>query len=198
DPAFREEHDLGLRDMVRLIERPGAFTFRMMGADRVQLFHDVPEWRSFLMESRFSFSFGSRIHGNIMAILAGIPAVVCACDSRTQELAEFHEIPFVPKGVYDRERLYELYARTDYSAFNRGFAARYDRYEDFLVRHGLAERINPDNAFFASERRRTEARPVNRAFIGEINEKLDRLGPFYRAVGWAARMKRRLAQILRR
>jgi hypothetical protein len=41
-----------------------------------------------------------------MAILAGIPAVICACDSRTRELAEFHEIPFVPKGVYDRERLY--------------------------------------------------------------------------------------------
>ena len=198
DPAFREEHDLGLRDMVRLIERHGAFMFRMMGADRVRLFHDVPEWRSFLMENRFSFSFGSRIHGNIMAILAGIPAVVCARDSRTRELAEFHEIPFVAKGVYDRERLYELYARTDYRAFNRGFAARYDRYEAFLVRHGLAERINPDNAFFAREPRRTEARPVNRAFIGEINEKLDRLGPVYRALGWAARMKRGLARLLRR
>ena len=96
------------------------------------------------------------------------------------------------------ERLYELYARTDYRAFNRGFGARYDRYEDFLVRHGLAERVNPTNAFFASEERRTEDRRVNSAFIREINGKLDRLGAVYRTVGYALRMKRGLAQVLRK
>ena len=198
DPAFRNEHDLGVRDMVGLLEHHGAVALRMMRAGRVHHFHAMPEWRNFLMDHRFSFSFGSRMHGNIMAILAGIPAVICACDARTRELAEFHGIPLVPKGVYDRDRLYELYARTDYGAFNRGFAARYDRYEDFLVRHRLAERINPTSAFFASERRRPDAPPVNRAFIGEINDKLDRLGPLYRAVGWAVGMKRRLGRILRR
>jgi hypothetical protein len=150
------------------------------------------------MESGFSFSFGSRIHGNIMAILAGIPTVVCACDSRTREMAEFHEIPFVPKGVYDMERLYELYARTDYRAFNRGFGTKYDRYEDFLIRHGLAERINQKNAFFTSEKRKTEDRRVNRAFILEMKRKLDRFGSVYRAIGYALRLKRGLAQILRK
>ena len=198
DPSFCEKHDLGVRDMVKLIERHGAFTLRMMRADRIQFFKNMPEWRNFLMEKGFSFSFGSRIHGNIMAILAGIPAVICACDSRTREMAEFYEIPFVPKDIYDMERLYELYAQTDYRAFNRGFGTKYDLYEDFLVRHGLAERINPKNAFFTSEERRTEDRRVNRAFIREINRKLDRLGSVYRAVGCALRMKRGLAQILQK
>ena len=184
--------------MVKLIERHGTVTLRMMRSDRIRFFNNMPEWRNFLMQRGFSLSFGSRIHGNIMAILAGIPAVICACDSRTREMAEFYEIPFVPKAVYDMERLYELYARTDYRTFNRGFAARYDRYEDFLVRHALAERVNPTNAFFASQERRTEDRRVNSAFIREINGKLDRLGTVYRTVGYALRMKRGLVQMLRK
>jgi hypothetical protein len=154
DPSVCNEHDLGLRDMVRLIERHGAFTLRMMGTDRIQFFRNMPEWRNFLMENGFSFSFGSRIHGNLMAILAGIPTVVCACDSRTREMAEF--------------------------------------------RHGLADRINANNAFFTSETSRPEDRRVTRAFIDEINRKLDRFGPVYRAARYALRMKRGLARILRK
>ena len=43
----------------------------------------------------FDFSIGTRIHGNIAAILAGTPALVIAIDSRTLELAEYFKIPYV-------------------------------------------------------------------------------------------------------
>ena len=41
----------------------------------------------------FDFSFGTRIHGTIAALLAGTPAVVLAHDSRTLELARYFDIP---------------------------------------------------------------------------------------------------------
>ncbi|HVX55018.1 polysaccharide pyruvyl transferase family protein, partial [Nocardioides sp.] len=50
-----------------------------------------PTWLAEL--ARYDFSFGTRIHGNIAALLAGTPAFVLAHDSRTLELARYHEIP---------------------------------------------------------------------------------------------------------
>ena len=43
--------------------------------------------------AEFDFSFGTRIHGNIAALIAGTPAFVLAPDSRTLELARYFEIP---------------------------------------------------------------------------------------------------------
>ena len=66
------------------------------------------------------FSFGTRIHGNIAALMAGTPAVVLAHDSRTLELARYFDIPHrligeVPADVDAAD----LYAEADFTAFNR-------------------------------------------------------------------------------
>src|SRR5690606_19948306 len=59
--------------------------------NRVRFFLDPRTWFEHL--AGYEFSFGTRIHGNIAALLAGTPAMVLAHDSRTLELAEYHRIP---------------------------------------------------------------------------------------------------------
>ena len=59
--------------------------------NRVRFFLDPKTWFDHL--AQYDFSFGTRIHGNIAALLAGTPAVLLAHDSRTLELADYHQIP---------------------------------------------------------------------------------------------------------
>jgi hypothetical protein len=54
-------------------------------------FGDVPLWMDFLR--RFDFVVGTRVHGAMLAIQAGVPAACIAHDSRTLELCETMGIP---------------------------------------------------------------------------------------------------------
>jgi hypothetical protein len=104
---------------------------------RVLRFTDTNAWIAFLKTRRFSA--GTRIHGNIGALLAGVPAVVAAHDSRTLELARYHEIPFVTADAVDgATRLSDLFEAADFASFNAGAAARVEHYCAFLERNGLS------------------------------------------------------------
>lgn len=105
---------------------------------------NVPGWMDALAQKQISF--GSRIHGNIVALLAGTPAIVLAHDSRTLELARYHEIPHFPiVDLAPEEATAEaLYARADYTGFLEGHRARFEHYRDFLDQHGLPHIFGPD------------------------------------------------------
>jgi hypothetical protein len=112
--------------------------------DQVRFFVDPWPWIDYLRGR--DFSFGTRIHGNIAALLAGTPAVVLAHDSRTLELARYFEIPHrLMRDVAPDVDAADLYAEADFSGFNNGHAARWARFEAFLHRHGL------EHAFEAGE-----------------------------------------------
>ena len=55
-------------------------------------FFDVPAWMDFLR--RFDFVVGSRLHGVMLAIQAGVPAGCITHDSRTTELCQTMGIPY--------------------------------------------------------------------------------------------------------
>ena len=60
---------------------------------RMIFFINSKEWIEYL--SNMNFSIGTRIHGTIAAVLAGIPVMLIAIDSRTLELAQYHKIPYI-------------------------------------------------------------------------------------------------------
>jgi hypothetical protein len=97
---------------------------------------DARTWISAL--SDYDISVGPRAHGNIAAILAGTPAVIVAHDTRTQELAEYHEIPhFKPGEVYGIKKFEQVLERVDFKSFNLHHADRFDRVVKFLHENGL-------------------------------------------------------------
>lgn len=74
----------------------------------VEMFVHVPSWMEHLR--KFDFVVGNRIHGVILAIQAGVPALCIAHDSRIVELCEFMRIPYVRMEQVARSglNLYEL------------------------------------------------------------------------------------------
>jgi len=131
--------------------RPIHLAHPLFRDDKVRFFLDPAPWFEFL--SGLDFSFGTRIHGNIAALIAGTPAVVLAHDSRTLELARYFEIPhrLMPEVPADVDAA-DLYAEADYGPFNRGHAARFATFTGFLERHGLDHAFRspaPEPDFYA-------------------------------------------------
>jgi hypothetical protein len=103
---------------------------------RARFYVDPWPWIHDLRE--VDFSFGTRIHGNIAALLAGTPAYVFAHDSRTLELARYFGIPHrAMRDVSPDVDPADLYAEADFTALNDGHPARLATFLDYLSRNGL-------------------------------------------------------------
>ncbi len=117
-------------------------------ADRIRMFVDPTTWYAFMREQEFAF--GTRLHGNIAALVAGTPAFLLTFDSRTTEVAEHHAIPHARLGSVEEDvDPALLYERTDLTEFNARRPELFDRYVAFLEKNGLphvfqAGHENPD------------------------------------------------------
>lgn len=58
-----------------------------------KFFLDIHEWREYA--SGFDLSIGLRFHGNVVALQAGIPALVVVPDMRVRELVDFSGLPYI-------------------------------------------------------------------------------------------------------
>ena len=115
---------------------PVSLKHPLIRENRVRFFLDPKTWFDHLAE--YDFSFGTRIHGNIAALLAGTPAVLLAHDSRTLELAHYHQIPHrVIDQLPERPDAAQLYAEADWSDLNETHADRWAEFSDFLHEQGL-------------------------------------------------------------
>lgn len=140
------------------------------------------------------FTFGTRIHGNIAALLAGRPGYVLAHDTRTLELARYFEIPHrvatnLPPDT-DAARLYE---EADYGPLQAGHAQRFRTFIDYVERQGLRHIFQPGEDPTAFDRRMASidfpppARTRNRLQVHRAKRRVGRLiRRVGRAVGSAA------------
>lgn len=118
---------------------------QMFYKNRVKLFLDVDAW---IKEIRnHNFSFGCRFHGNALAITNSVPAVINVIDSRTRELAEFFNIPYVKTIDYEEINLYEIYQNADYRKFNEGYKAKFDNFKAFFTKHRIPNYVGEKNPF---------------------------------------------------
>lgn len=103
---------------------------------RVNRFTNVQDWIAF-MKTR-DFSVGTRIHGNIAALLAGTPATVVVPDSRTLEICRYHAIPHVLIDTISAETsAVELYRSADFGHANSASERCFERYKTFLKANEL-------------------------------------------------------------
>jgi Polysaccharide pyruvyl transferase len=105
--------------------------------DRMRMFLDGWTWIDHLATQ--DFVFGTRFHGNVAALLAGVPAILLTHDSRTAELADYHGIPQRPMAevVEEKTDIPELYDAADFSEFNTLMPQRFATYRAFLDRNEL-------------------------------------------------------------
>lgn len=153
-PGFAE-NTAGLRGLVSFYCDYGPTAARMLANDRIRLIPEMGDWWNEIRSSDVNVSFGSRIHGSIMPILAGVPAIVLATDSRTREMAEFFDIPhMVSDGqhVFGEKEFEKICSQMDYSSFNASFSQKFDAYERFLTHYGIVSALNQNNSYFKQDR----------------------------------------------
>lgn len=135
-----------------LIKRYSFDELLLLSDNRVKLFPDMVCWMNYLKNSKFNFSIGERIHGNIMPILSGVPSIVVAHDSRTQEMAEFFNIPLIEINEFKKcNSIYDLYLDMDYSKFKSTYSEKYYDFEKFLNSIGIVSKINAENKFMSDD-----------------------------------------------
>lgn len=159
----------------------------MYREDKVRVYLDPVVWIDELRS--FDFSFGSRIHGNIAALLAGTPATVLVGDSRTLELCRYFEIPHrrIDKVPPDLDPA-ELYAEADFGPLLGGHAERFERFTSFLERNGLRNTFTHGDGGAAFEQRLRKLRfpgPVRPWLGADLGQLADRM----------AYMQRQLAEL---
>ncbi len=145
----------------------------LIRSDRVRFFLDPKTWFQHLAE--YDFSFGTRIHGNIAALLAGTPALLLAHDSRTLELAEYHEIPHrTITSIEDDADPLSLYAECDWNRLNKAHPDRWDSFASFLGEHRLTHVYDDgqDPSDFDDRLAATEFPPPVRTLMGFSPEEL--------------------------
>ncbi len=145
----------------------------LIRSDRVRFFLDPKTWFEHL--AQYDLSFGTRIHGNIAALLAGTPALLLAHDSRTLELAEYHEIPHrTITSIEEDADAISLYAECDWNRLNKAHPDRWDSFASFLGEHRLTHVYDDgqDPIAFDDRLAATEFPPPVRTLMGFSPEEL--------------------------
>ncbi|MBD0841184.1 polysaccharide pyruvyl transferase family protein [Streptomyces sp. TRM68416] len=115
---------------------PKRLTHALLRENKVRMPLDPATWIDELRG--YDFAYGTRIHGNIAALLAGTPAVVLTHDSRTLELCRYFDIPHRQLSTLSADTdPRDLYEAADWSAMISGHGERFERITAFLTRNGL-------------------------------------------------------------
>lgn len=105
-----------------------------------RIFYSLDEWIRF--NSGLSFVMGSRFHGNIVTMLAGRPCLNMVFDTRTREMIEHFNLPYIHFDHFDEDRPVEHYMElADFSLFHAAYGRRLLEYMDFLDANGVPHRI---------------------------------------------------------
>lgn len=164
---------------------PGRLNHPLYKSGQIRFFYDVSPW---LEEMRsVKFSFGTRIHGNVFALLAGTPALVVAHDSRTLELAQYFEIPHIRSvEVNEKTSVESLYDRADCTNTVKNHAQRFDAFRSFIKKNGLPFIYDNDDHVRAFESRLSDiefygaVRPLTSVNRTEISTRVSFIHDHYK------------------
>ncbi len=100
------------------------------------IFSDMEGWKNFV--KNYKFAMGYRVHGSILAINAGVPAVCLNGDSRATEMCNFLKIPHRPDvNICNKKDILKVYEEIDISELNKNYPELYDNFIDFLHKNNL-------------------------------------------------------------
>ena len=105
-------------------------------ANRVRGFVSAEAWFEYLRGRELSV--GSRIHGNIAAVISGTPAFIIAPDNRVLELAEYHNLPHTTVAeLPDDADIFSLLSDVNFDQILDGHKERFDRFHEFFKKNDL-------------------------------------------------------------
>lgn len=170
DKNYPSEFDINIKNAIQLVRIYSYTAFKLIFEDRLKLYYDIYPRMKYCVDNNCSFSFGTRIHGNIMSMLWGIPALVYAKDSRTRELAEYFNIPVI-QSYGKNKSLYDIYCETDYTKFNKEFSTKFDDFEAFMQKCGIVNSIRKDKSVSEWENEIwNKPEIINKEYLNELEK----------------------------
>ncbi len=102
-----------------------------------EIFLNINKWEDFIKTR--DFVFGMRIHGSIIALKQGIPAMVIAHDSRLVEMCDLFNIPYIRIDKMNAENfnLQKFYEESDYTLMNKNYNKLLENYIAFLDKNEI-------------------------------------------------------------
>jgi Polysaccharide pyruvyl transferase len=111
----------------------------------------------------YRFSYGTRLHGNMAAMIAGTPALWIVHDMRTKEVCDHFRLPYVEiSEVRNGVHLEGLLDRADFSRCMQIYPARYRVLYDYVNEAGLPHSLS---APIGCEEARISSRPIAEAAL---------------------------------
>jgi hypothetical protein len=108
--------------------------------ERMFAFLDVDEWTKDAAE-QIDVMVGFRLHGNVIALHQGIPAVFFTYDSRIRELAALFAAPAIEVEDYLPLDLDRILSAMDFKAMEHAYRLNFAEYHQFLTENGLLHRL---------------------------------------------------------
>jgi hypothetical protein len=109
-------------------------------SDRMVASFDVDQWTKHVADN-VDLMVGFRLHGNVIALHQGIPAVFYTYDARIRELADFFGVPSIEVDQYMPVSLRRIHEALDFSRWERHYARNYAEYVRFLNENALRHRL---------------------------------------------------------
>lgn len=107
-------------------------------SDKAVMFTNFKQWNNYIKNSGFTFCFGTRFHGNMIALRNGVPSLWIVHDMRTKELTEYLKLPHIMMDDLQKiEKPEQLLEYCDYSEVYKQYPVMVRRYENFLKKNGM-------------------------------------------------------------
>ncbi len=108
--------------------------------ENTRYFCDEPAWSTYIKTQ--DISIGTRFHGNLIALINGIPALTIVHDSRTMEMCTLMGIPIIHLSQVDIDNftqatLQDLVSSCSFEKFENSYQALYKRFVGFLNENSL-------------------------------------------------------------
>lgn len=113
-----------------------------MRRHKFNFFVDINQWKNCV--SKYDITVGNRVHGSILSINSGVPAICINKDSRAREMCELMKIPYHPE-FDENTDLIEVYRNLDLTELNSNYPKLYQNYENFLTQNNVEFCNNPQS-----------------------------------------------------
>lgn len=95
-------------------------------------------WFNYFKNQGIELSVGSRLHGNVAALLTGVPAIFLLKDARERELNDVHHFNSFPTNeLTEKTTIWELIEKSDFSCFEKYQLENYRNFVNFLDKNGI-------------------------------------------------------------
>jgi len=135
--AEREAHVAAIMRQYGFDDHPAV---KELLTNRMTASFDVDEWTKHVSEN-VDLMVGFRLHGNVIALHQGIPAVFYTYDARIRELAELFGIPTIEVDNYMPVSLERVHQALDFSMWEQHYSRNYANYVRFLDENGIRHRL---------------------------------------------------------